>query len=215
MSRPVACSLGAVAPDPDRVVEVRDDHRRIHLVEQRRLHAQLLVGFAAPGDVLVGDHRAETLPGGAADHAQLIPPTLVRSVAGVLELELRLRSGEDVAQALGGLPCGRLRGGRADVEVVEPDTVRGRAFALGEQPPGVVDGDDRAGVVDKGHVGAHRVERGLHGAHDLGLECIPGGSGRGLRHARFPRPRPLRPAGGGRTSAAGHLIAFHPALGFV
>ena len=58
LRRPAVEALGAGVPGANDHVQVRDDHRDVDLVEQRRLHEELLLRLAAGRDVLVRHDHA-------------------------------------------------------------------------------------------------------------------------------------------------------------
>jgi hypothetical protein len=125
---------------------------------------QLLLGELALGDRRVRHDRAAERRVAHRRRAHLEPAQLVRRVARVLEAELVELAGQHRADAVGGderfVGAIARAAGAAQVVRALPGGPSGSAVGLGEAQPGLVDGDDAAVGVEKGHVHAQRVERG-------------------------------------------------------
>jgi hypothetical protein len=157
--RPAVRLLGLAVPVRDRPAVVDRDDRDVHLVEQRRLRAHLLLGCVARGDVVVRHDDPRGSGTLVARRAQQEPAVDVGAVTGVLEEEQVLRAGGDGAQPPGRancelvVPCGI-----AGRQVVARTGERGGAVGDREVRPGAVGHEDLARLVEDRHVRRERVQ---------------------------------------------------------
>jgi len=166
----------------------------------------LLLRQGAGGDIVVDHHDAPRPYAGDGGHLQGEPSLFRRGVAGILQRERRYPPAQHLADPAGDAPrqlIARRSGRGAGGDVVLADERSGvhEAVVGAEPPPGRVDGQDHALVVEDRDMLGQGVERGagaLCGCAQAALGRLHLGEGLVAQDAGCA---PARARDGGRTPA--------------